>query len=86
MNEVGDRLGLCEINTSVQKGALGELTRQSQPRPPVEHGVEHGLGGAYAAVATDLDDVLSGKGCRCFHHRNHHLVESSFIPDDVPVM
>ena len=86
VDEIGDRLGLREINASVQKGALGELARQGQSRPPVEHGVEHGLGGADAAVAADLDDILSGKRRRGFHHRNHHLVEPPFILDDVPVM
>ena len=43
VNQVGDGLGLSEINSAVEKGALGELARLGEARAGFEHGVEHGL-------------------------------------------
>ena len=44
MNQIGDGLGLREVNAAVEKGALGEFARLGQPRAVFQQRVEHQLG------------------------------------------
>ena len=45
VDEIGDGLGLREVDAAVEKGALGKFARFGQSRAGGERGVEHQFGG-----------------------------------------
>ena len=86
VDQVCDRLGLREVNPPVEECALGEFPRQGQPGSGIEHRIEHGPRGLHAAVAVDLNDVLTGKRRRGAHDGYHHLVDPLRAVHDVAVV
>ncbi len=73
--EVGDRLGLGQVELAVQKGAAGEFAGlgEAQPEPAEcrDHRGEHGA----AAVQMELGDILAGKARRRRKPQDQRVVE-----------
>ena len=74
IDQIGDGLGLDQIELAVEKGAKGELARFGQPRAGFDgaredRGQHHG-----AAVRRDLDHVFAGVGLRRRERRDDELV------------
>lgn len=85
MDEVGNRLGLGEVEAAVQKGALGEFTGFGMPRPAGEDAGEDLAGDDGSTMATDLDGVLASVRARGAEDGEQHLVDPAFSIDHVAV-
>ncbi len=73
--EVGDRLGLGEVELAVQKGAAGELAGLGEPQPePAQRPHYRGEHGA-AAVQMELGDILAGGARRGREPQDESVVE-----------
>ena len=64
VDEVNDGFGLREIHASVEKGALGELTRRCLPRAEGEESFQRGAQHDGRAMALKLCGVLAGVASR----------------------
>ena len=74
-DEVGDGLGLGEIDAAVEKCAAGEFAGLGQARAGVEgerHDAAHDEG---AAVALDFGDVLAGQARRMRHRDRERTID-----------
>ena len=64
VDQIGDRLGLHEIDAAVQKCAKRELARLGKPRPQRHRLLDDLPQHDGASVSADFDDVLAGVGMR----------------------
>ena len=67
VNQVGNGLGLGQVDASIEKGAAGEFARFGHPRAMLQHSVKHQLGRQQAAVAGYFDHVFAGERARGAH-------------------
>ncbi len=82
MDQIGDSLGLRQINSSVQKRATGELARLGQPRAVFQQRVKHELGGKNSAMAGNLHRVLACKCSRRAQDGKQHFINHFCAADD----
>ena len=64
IDQVGDGLGLGQIELVVEEGALRELAGQGAARAELQRARDEGLDHERAAVAVQLEHVLAGVGVR----------------------
>ena len=64
VHEIGDRLGLHEIEFPVEDGALGELSRLSDARTESDACLDDLLHKERIAVERQLDEIVAGKRTR----------------------
>ena len=74
---VQDRFGLGQVQPSVEKRALRELARFSQPGSPAHHRLAYGLQNQGTAMAMNLHDVLGGVGMRGAHDDDQRFVNGA---------
>ncbi len=86
VNQIGYRLGLREVNASVEKCTARKFSRQGQAGSGLQQSIEYRLGREDAAVAGDLHHVLASKGAWRAHDSEEHLVHDAPFPHDVTVM
>ena len=73
--EIGDRLGLQQIELAVEKGAAGEFAGLGEPQPePGEHLHDRGEHGA-AAVQMEFRHILAGRTPRRRKPQDQPLIE-----------
>src|ERR1035437_9954262 len=80
MDQIGDGLGLREVNASVEKSAAGEFAGFGQPRAVGEQRVEDKLRGQNAAVTGNLHSVLAREGAWCAQDGEQHFINDLKIP------
>ena len=84
-DHVHHRLGLCQIETSVQKSPLREFPRLRQPGA-VRKGQRQGPAQDHAApVALDLRHVFPGIGMGGAHEKRDGLIHRRVTFYDIPV-
>lgn len=66
MYDVCNGFDLCEVNFSVDEGALGELPGLCGYCAFVDEGLEYLFDDNHIAVASEFDGVFAGVGVRCF--------------------
>ncbi len=88
VNQVGDGLGLRQVQAPVQEGAAGEFSGTGRTRPGPHDLVEQRPEGDRTAVTVDLDDVLARVGARGLHQGQQDLVDprAGFRDTDVTVI
>ena len=86
MNQVADRFGLGEVDSTVEKRALREFARLRQPRAVFQNCVQNDLGRKNAAVTGDFDNVLARERARRAHDREQNLIHDSSLPHNFTVM
>ena len=73
--EIGDRLGLGQVELAVQKRAAGELARLGEPQPEagqhLDNSGEHGA----AAMQMKFGDILAGSAIRRREPQHQPVVE-----------
>ena len=74
-DQVGDGLGLGQVQLAVEEGARRELAGRRRLGAGVVEHAEDGLGDGVAAVAGDLDHVLARRGVRPAPDHTDHLVD-----------
>ncbi len=82
VNQIGNSLGLRQINATIQKCTLGEFARLGEPRAVGEQRVEHKLGGQQSAMAGNLDGVLARERARRAQDGEQHFVNHFFTSDN----
>ena len=82
MDHVGHRLGLREINTTVQKRALRKLAGPGGPRAGGQHRFQHPTRRQQSAMTGNLHRVLAGERARRPQHRDQHLIHHLSGLDD----
>ena len=86
MNQVADRFGLSEVDSTVEKRALREFARLRQTRAVFQHCVQNDLGRKNAAMTGDFDDVFARESARLAHDREQHFVHRPPLSHNVAVM
>jgi len=74
-DQVDDRFGLRQVKLAVEEGALGELARPRRPGARPQHGFECLPQDDRAAVAVQLENVLSRVTVRRAHEHGQRLVD-----------
>ena len=64
VDQVGDRLGLRQVESAVEKRAPREFAGLGQPRAGIEHRSEHRLHHHRPAMPLELEDGFAGVGMR----------------------
>ena len=64
INEIGHRLGLHQVQLSVQEGPAGELSRAGLPGPLGEQGLQRQRQHHRGTVALELGRILAGIALR----------------------
>lgn len=85
MDEIGNGLGLGEVDSAVEKCAPREFAWFGMPGPAGEDPGEDLPGDDRASVAADLDGVLAGEGARTAEHGQQDFVDGAGLIDDVTV-
>ena len=76
LDQVGNRLGLGQVQLVVEKGTAGELARLRQPRTEFQAASQQLLHHHWAAVALQFEHVLAGKGMRRGKVEQDALIDS----------
>ena len=84
-DQIGDRLGLSEVDPSVHERAQREFSRPRESRPGAEQGREHAPRRDSAAVTGDLDHVLARVRSRSPEQGDHDLVEPPGLLSGRPI-
>ena len=74
-DHVHDRLGLHQVDASVQEGALGKLARLGQAGTFGDHQGEYARDHQGAAVALNLQNVFSGVRIGSLHEHQHRFIK-----------
>lgn len=85
MDQVGNGLGLGEVDPAVQEGAPCEFTRFGMPGPAGEDAGENLAGNDRPTMATDFDDILPGERARSSEDGQQHFVDPTLSVDDMAV-
>lgn len=78
-DEVGDGLGLGEVEATVEEGAEGELAGAGGARASGQCAVQDAAKGHGAAVATEFSHVLAGVGAGAGHEEQEGLVDQVVV-------
>src|SRR5215218_924391 len=79
VDEIADRLGLKEIDLSVQYGSSSELAWLCLSRTGLDRCRQYGRRRPVSPMGSDLEHILSGKGCRGDEARDDHVVEREAV-------
>jgi len=79
LDQVGDTLGLGEIELAVEKGATGEFTRLGQAGAELKAALEQHLHDHGSTVALQLEHVFAGEGGRRSEIKKDALVDCPLL-------
>ena len=84
--EIGNRLGLQQVELAVEKGAAGEFAGLGEPRPEPGECLHDRSEHSSAAVQMELHDILAGRAPRPRKPQDQPLIEhlSALRIDEAP--
>ena len=85
-DDIHDRFGLCQVDTSVQKSAFGEFALVGGNGAMAESQGKYGAQGFYRAVHLEFHHIFSCIGMRSFHVHSQSSVYDTVIIHDLAVI
>src|SRR5438034_5708380 len=78
-NQIGHRLRLCEIELTIQKSSLRELSGLCQPRSFLNTNLDDLLQYKWRTMTADLNHIFTRIRSWIFEKRNNNLIEDFFL-------